>query len=99
MTAKQPNSLLVTQAEARAFQQQKNHNSSMKKKRARSKIQEASANAKEKLVREQQVTIEKLEEGGWKNVSLTPLTLRERHYTGICFWFFVPTQPSHSEED
>src|SRR4051812_15114376 len=98
MTSKQPNSLLVTQADARSFHQQTYQKGLMEKKRARSKSKEASADAKKKLVRQQQVTIEKLQEGGWKNVSLTPLT-RERHYTGICFWFFVPTQPSPSKEN
>lgn len=98
MTSTQPNSVLATQADARSFQQQENQKCLMKKKRARSKSKEASADTKKKLVKQQQVTIEKLqEEGGWTNVSLTPLTLIERHHTGICFWFFVPTQPSSPE--
>lgn len=99
MTDRQPNSLLVTQADARSFHEQNNQKSEMEKKRTRAKSKEGSEEAKKKLVKQQQLTLDKLQEGGWKNVSLTPLALKERHYTGIRFWVFVTTQPSSSEEN
>lgn len=87
------------QESARSFQQQGTQKRLMERKRRRAKSLKVSDSAKNELSQQKKAILEKLEEGGWENVSLTPLILTTRSLTGMGFFIFChsPTEPFPAE--